>query len=771
MALKVLSLFSGIGAFEKALDRCGVDYELVNYCEIDKYASKSYAAVHNVSEELNLGDITKVDTSKLPHDIDLITHGSPCFLAGEQVNTINGFKNIEDIKVGDYVKSHNGTYNKVIETMENQNNCIYDIKCGATHLINTTFNHPFYISRNGEKQWVEAKGLTTNDFMLIPINKCQNQIEWEGTKLYYNRHTEVSNKLPFNDNRFWYLIGRFIGNGWVVKRTERNGNISGIKICCGKHEIESLKDKIGDVFNYYLSEESTVYKLQFTNKELGEFCNQFGVGATNKQIPQSILDLKNEYLQSLLEGILDSDGCFDGIKYKLTSVSKKLVYNVGELVLKLYKVPYHIYKTNRPNKYEIDGRKVNQKNTYTIYWQLENFNKKNNYVDDDYFYSRIRKINTRIELSDVYNIEVENTHSYCVNNIATHNCQDFSSAGRQAGGDEGSGTRSSLMYETIRIVRDIKPKFIIWENVKNVLSAKHVHNFNLYIDTLKEFGYNSYHKVLNAKDFGVPQNRERIFVISVREDVDSGMFEFPKPKELTVRLRDVLEGQVDEKYYLSQKILDRFQITDPTFTKSIVGTTKPDFRTIGQRDVVYQEDGIMGSLVATDYKQPKQVVVRLGGVFDTEKSRHQAGSVYDVDGLSPTLDTAQGGWRQPCIIDEVEEVKTGLFDHTSSDNFARGKRDYGYRDEYGILKCTPKYSVYKSTDLRIRKLTPLECWRLMGFDDEDLEKAAKINSNTQLYKQAGNSIVVNVLEAIFKKLGEVHEEFKSVEDEMLLNCG
>ena len=96
-------------------------------------------------------------------------------------------------------------------------------------------------------------------------------------------------------------------------------------------------------------------------------------------------------------------------------------------------------------------------------------------------------------------------------------CQDFSIAGKQAGGDEGSGTRSSLMYETLRIVEKLKPKYVIWENVKNVLSTKHKHNFEAYIRKMDELGYKSYYKVLNAKDYGVPQNRERVFTVSLNE--------------------------------------------------------------------------------------------------------------------------------------------------------------------------------------------------------------------------------------------------------------
>lgn len=134
-------------------------------------------------------------------------------------------------------------------------------------------------------------------------------------------------------------------------------------------------------------------------------------------------------------------------------------------------------------------------------------------------------------------------------------CQDFSLAGLQAGGDEGSGTRSSLMYETIRIVEKLKPKYVIWENVKNVISKKHIHNFNNYIERMKELGYISYYQVLNAKDYGIPQNRERVFTISIRNDLNIG-YVFPEKKELKLKLKDMLEDNVDEKYYLSNKALE-----------------------------------------------------------------------------------------------------------------------------------------------------------------------------------------------------------------------
>ena len=135
-------------------------------------------------------------------------------------------------------------------------------------------------------------------------------------------------------------------------------------------------------------------------------------------------------------------------------------------------------------------------------------------------------------------------------------CQDFSVAGKGAGGDKDSGTRSSLMYETLRIVEKLKPKYVIWENVKNLLSKKHRHNFDAYLDAMGGLGYANYYQVLNAKDYGIPQNRERVFTISI---LGGGAFEFPPKQELKLRLKDLLEEEVDEKYYLSDEQVASFR--------------------------------------------------------------------------------------------------------------------------------------------------------------------------------------------------------------------
>lgn len=277
-------------------------------------------------------------------------------------------------------------------------------------------------------------------------------------------------------------------------------------------------------------------------------------------------------------------------------------------------------------------------------------------------------------------------------------CQDFSVAGKQAGGDLGSGTRSSLLYETIRIVGKLRPKYVFWENVKNLLSKKHKHNFDNYIETMNILGYNSYYQILNAKDYGIPQKRERVYTISIRKDIDNGDFKFPEKEELKLRLKDILEKEVDEKYYLKESSIKNLQ------------------RSFGIKAREINKNSICDTLQAAMGCGGENIPVindvdRVGGIFDKDGKRHQAGSVYNQEGLAPAIDTMQGGYRQPCI-EIFNDIKT-----------------------------------------KIRKLTPLECWRLMGFDDDDYKKVKEIGmSDTQLYKQAGNSIVVNVLEKIFLNL-------------------
>lgn len=329
-------------------------------------------------------------------------------------------------------------------------------------------------------------------------------------------------------------------------------------------------------------------------------------------------------------------------------------------------------------------------------------------------------------------------------------CQDFSVAGKQAGAEKDSGTRSSLLWETLRIVKKVKPTYVMWENVKNVLSKTHKHIFDAYLAELEELGYVNYYKVLNAKDYDIPQNRERVFVLSILKGV--GEFEFPEPNKLTFRLKDMLETEtLDVQIMGKHKVITR---DSNGFTQRIVGCNQV-------KEVETTEDNLK--------------CTKIGGLYDSPTVTHQAGSMWDSDGLSPTIDTAQGGNRQPFIVEtgcqpsSVSQVESkyylsdALLSFFIKNSEVQKLKGNGFRftptDGSGTAVsvttkagCRMDDNFIKENNLRIRKLTPKECWRLMGFDDSDFVEAQKVNSNTQLYKQAGNSIVVNVLEAILSQL-------------------
>ena len=356
-------------------------------------------------------------------------------------------------------------------------------------------------------------------------------------------------------------------------------------------------------------------------------------------------------------------------------------------------------------------------------------------------------------------------------------CQDISLAGKQQGmfNDDGSKTRSGLFFEALRIIEDTKPKIAIAENVKNLVSKKFNAQFQVVLQSLEEAGYNNYWKVLNAKDYGIPQNRERVFIVSIRKDIDPGSFEFPKPFKLKLRLKDMLEDEVDEKYFLSEEQVKRIE------TSNYVQN---------QRRI--QSKDYCDTLCARDWKDPK--CVQVGQMYGTEKEPNpQAGRVYDPNGLCPTMDTCSGGNRMPKILIK-EATKKGYVEAHEGDGVylnrphqkrgvvqegmiqtikcngndlgvvvaaAQRGRGEGWKQEIEVsdrevanaITTVSKDSMIALDGLRIRKLTPKECFRLMAFEDKDIDCLIENKiSNTQLYKMAGNSIVVDVLKYIFKEL-------------------
>lgn len=246
-----------------------------------------------------------------------------------------------------------------------------------------------------------------------------------------------------------------------------------------------------------------------------------------------------------------------------------------------------------------------------------------------------------------------------------------------------------MLWEVERLLNETEnlPQILLMENVPQVISADNIDDFHSWCKFLESKGYKCYTQVLNAKDYGVAQNRERCFMVSILGNYN---YKFPQPVPLDKTMKDYLEDEVDERYYINSEKAQKLI---------------KDLRESGQLDGISKTvRGGQNSMQHNDISEDKEIDVAKVGQVSTDGS--QCGSVYSDDGNAPTLTAGTHG-------DANSKV------------------------------CT---------EYRIRKLTPKECWRLMDFSDEDFHKAEKVNSNTQLYKQAGNSIVVNVLVAILGQL-------------------
>lgn len=281
-------------------------------------------------------------------------------------------------------------------------------------------------------------------------------------------------------------------------------------------------------------------------------------------------------------------------------------------------------------------------------------------------------------------------------------CQDISLAGKGKGFSIESESRSSLGWEMIRLLREVavKPKYVVFENVAAIFNETHRPVLNLFKQDLEALGYTLFDDLLNAKNYGIPQNRNRYFLVAILGEYN---YKFPKPIKLELRLKDMLEKEIDEKYYLSDKILEFFK------------------------------------------KNSKEQQAK-GNGFKFEPT--------NGDSIAKAITTRNGSRMDDNFIKVPEATTKGYSEATDGDGIyldrPHQKRGVVQKGMIPTLKCSGNDLGVVTEELRIRKLTPLECWRLMGFTDEDFNKT-KV-SNAQLYKQAGNSIVVNVLEAIFKNL-------------------
>jgi site-specific DNA-cytosine methylase len=492
-------------------------HECVGFCEFDKYAVMSYTAMHLCTQEqldylatLPLkqrqkeilkdeykngewyaNDVRRVDARSIP-DADCWCFGFPCFTGDTLVLTYDGYKEIKDVAVGDKVLTHTGKWQRVTSVMKRDNAELWEVRGFGILPTLTTEGHPYYLTKDKVNyEWVKVKDIGDDYYSTLTLPKTIDS----------DNHTA----------EWWWVAGRYLADGWTIKRKDRNCG-GRVVIACNDEKLDDICKRIKEAgFNYSVSAEQTCNKVHITNNGLYEDLQMFGKYAYGKNVPGSVLELPIEKATAFYNGYMSGDGRCD--KEEATSVSPYLILGMALVAIKIGKNHPGIYKTTRNSKCVIEGRECNQRDTYTF--RVCNRSVKSSESNGIWCRRINRPVNTSM-VGTVYNISVEEDESYIANGAIVHNCQDISVAGKQAG---FNGTRSSLFFEVMRLLDEREanglsvPGYLFIENVKNLLSVNRGIDFAKVLFALDERGYDSEWQVLNSKNFNVPQNRERVFVV------------------------------------------------------------------------------------------------------------------------------------------------------------------------------------------------------------------------------------------------------------------
>ena len=724
-------------------------------------------------------DLEIVDTDKYEY---ILTYSFPCVTKNTLVLSEKGYIPFEKLNIGNKVLTKSNTWQRVVKQFDNGVQDIYMLNAYGTAGIECTKEHKFYareMYRKGHKyircfkepKMIHAKDLTTKHYLGIPI---------------------IKDEIPFysNDLDFWYMIGYYLGDGWLSSK----GN--DIILACNDKKLNKLKENLDiNKWKYTYNCGKTCYRFRFSNKIIYDFIKKYiDTGSENKHIPIEILNLPKKQLMSLYKGYLDSDGCIINEKHQFSTTNENMAYSFVSIIHKLFKRPASIYKIKVNPKKEIQGRIVNQKDWYQIRFKLTKNKQDKAFYENDYIWFPFKSL-TYLRKDNVYNMEIENDHSYIINGLVSANCQDLSLAGKGKGMADTT-TRSGMLWEVERILNELKelnqlPQILLMENVPQVHGSDNVEHFNKWQLALERLGYKSYFQDLIATDYGIPQTRNRCFMVSILGDYS---YSFPNPIPLKLKLKDMLEDEVDEKYYLSDKQIKDIQNWN-AYEKPLDNMKKIENSNISPTLTTRSGAYAAGMILVKNKTKKGYLEATDGdGINLSNRMEHQRGNIQK-DKIQ-TLTTSGGNDRGVCV---------GTYQYAKSDKFMNGKDRLQLGKEISdTLQTTPKEGIVmignysksnhnasrivdknhsaptvmenhgtitaiQSNDLRIRKLTPRECGRLMNVKDEDIDKLLKNQSNSSAYHLFGDSICTNVLMAIFGELLDVNwiEKFKEIENKFI----
>lgn len=774
--MKFIDFFAGIGGFRRGMELAG--HECVGFCEFDKFATASYISMHLLTEEQRkaledipikkrqkeilkeeyrngewyANDIRRVYAGDIPK-ADCWCFGFPCFAKGTYILTEKGYIPIEDVSVGDKVLTHKGRWRKVTATMHRDGARLWDVNGFGILPTRTTAEHPYYVTK--PDQPMEFKKVEQLDD------------SWYSTMVLPDAESDGYSK------EMWWIIGRYLADGWRVERKDRpSGGRIVFAISDDKRTEFEQRLREAKLHGTY-TKERTCGKYHVCNNQLYEYLEKFGKYAHGKRIPREALCLSREKAKYFFDGYMSGDGRSD--REEATSTSAALILGMCIIAQRLGKSVPAVYYTRRDEKCVIQGRECRQRDTYTF--RISSKSVKGHYRAR-YVCRELYQPTESDDFGTVYNISVEEDNSYVANGAIVHNCQDISVAGKQAG---FQGNRSSLFFRVMYLVGQLKeedkPTYLFIENVKNLLSVNGGWDFARLLIEMEQQGYDAEWQVLNSKDFGVPQNRERCFIIGhLRGRSTSKVFpiegtdgknsiqiiahKYGYRRNTQVFAPDGLTETLDtgqgggrghhvalpcfiDLSYKKTELTNKARCLQARYNKGIanhkaevsgvaIPVLTPDRAEKRQNGRRFKENGEpMFTLTGQDWHG---IAIEVKEATKQGYAECRVG-IDSVNFSMPNSKTRRGRVGQEIANTLDTSCNQGIFVQVSEELTV-----------YAVWY--EKYQCY----IAIRKLTPKECFRLQGWSDDYFEKAQFVNSDSQLYKQAGNGVTVTVIEAIARKM-------------------
>ena len=509
----------------------------------------------------------------LPKEADVVTGGFPCLSGDALVATDKGLVRLDTISLGDKVLSHDGLYHKVVGFYDQGIKDVYQLSGYGFESLFATGNHRFYVREkrrvkihghyevmHSDPKWMSVEEILQKPLKTMYIGNRMDDTGvlpvWKGITSYVNRTaTCVKCTLKMDDTILWYLVGKYLANGWVRKSHKKgtlSSTYSGVVFSCKKETAERFEEVLKTRFSFFKIEEKNVIKYVVSSLELAHFLLQFGDTIYTKHLPGFVFQMPKQYLEYIIEGYLDGDGSVFQNIVQFVTVSRELAYGISTIFEKAYELPCQIYKEDNPPTRVIDDRLVVHSDYYIIRCRFI-VKQQTAFYEKGFVWRPIRKIEKAGKMP-VYDIEVEDTHSFIANRCITHNCQDFSVAGKRLGFQSQTShtgkvvsvdeptveNRGHLYFWMREVISLVKPKLFVAENVKGLV---HLADIKKIIEhDFAEAGNGGYlvvpAKVVVASSYGVPQHRERVLFFGFKKEA-------LRPEALDALIKDQIPPEYD----------------------------------------------------------------------------------------------------------------------------------------------------------------------------------------------------------------------------------